>query len=184
MSDDSRPPADQTPPNPAQRRYLLTDAAYQSVVEQLIVEAQEQGKFDNLRGRGKPLVIEQNPHAGDAELAYKLLKDNDFTLPWIAARNDLLEAIAAARAQMRRQWQQHGPHIEALERVGQTAVAERRRLALRAQWQTLLDDLNKRIESVNLLLPVRQLELFQLRIEAELARLGAERAADRPSTAE
>jgi DnaJ family protein C protein 28 len=179
MSEDSSlPQHDQearTSPAGSNRRQLVTAATYRSVVEQQIQDAVDEGKFDNLPGMGKPLVFEANPHAGDKELAYKLLKDNNFTLPWIADRNDLLERIETCRAKMGRQWQLYGAEVAALERSGQPAIARRRYLALVSQWETELDQINRRIHEVNLSLPVKSLEILKLLLEAELVRIGADR---------
>ena len=58
---------------------------WQKSIDQQIEEAQRSGKFDNLPGKGKPLKLNENPFQDPAlDAAYTLLKDNDFTLPWIA----------------------------------------------------------------------------------------------------
>jgi len=159
----------------ARRRYLLTGANYKSVVEEQIQEAMEQGKFDDLPGKGKPLNLDVNPYAGDQELAFKMLKDNNFTLPWIADRNRLFEEIADFRERMLYQWQLHGAQVLAMARGGQEGVAQRRWTALIMQWQAGIDRLNKRIQDVNMGIPVRNLEILSLGIDSELTRIGAKR---------
>ena len=64
----------------------ITLSGWNSLIDDIINEARDDGKFDNLTGEGKPLDLEENPYADDKQLAYKLLKDNDFTLPWIDER--------------------------------------------------------------------------------------------------
>ena len=157
----------------ARRRYLLTGANYKSVVEEQIQEAMEQGKFDDLPGKGKPLNLDVNPYAGDQELAFKMLKDNNFTLPWIADRNRLFEEIADFRERMLYQWQLHGAQVLAMARAGQMPVALRRWTALTMQWETRIEDLNRRIRDVNLSVPVRDLHIMTMSLEAELIRIGA-----------
>jgi hypothetical protein len=66
-------------------------------VEQAIEEAQKKGIFDNLPGKGKPLNLRKNPQAGENALAFDLLQNNDYTLPWIANRREMLEVIEAFR---------------------------------------------------------------------------------------
>lgn len=155
-----------------QRRYLLNAANYRSIVEQQIQDAQERGDFDDLPGKGRPLTIEENPYAGDRELAYKLLKDNNFTLPWIAERNRLLERIADFRARLAYHWQLQGPQLRALLRAGQRPTAERRWIALTMQWQTSIDAINKDVYSHNMTLPVRSIEIYKLTLPSELTRAG------------
>lgn len=57
---------------------VLRRRAWRSHIEEMIQEAQREGKFDNLRGTGQPLQIEENIHAGDRALAYSLLKSNGY----------------------------------------------------------------------------------------------------------
>lgn len=155
-----------------QRRYLLNAVNYRSIVEQQIQDAQERGDFDNLPGKGKPLEVEENPYAGDREMAYKLLKDNNFTLPWIAERNELLNKIADFRARLAYQWQLQGPQLAALLQTGQRPTAERRWIALTAQWTTQIETLNKAVAGHNMALPVRSIEIYKLTLASELTRAG------------
>lgn len=53
-----------------------------SLIDDLIEEAREQGMFDDLPGKGKPLNLKRNPYAAERELAHDLLKNND--LMWCA----------------------------------------------------------------------------------------------------
>ena len=157
------------------RKHILTAATYKTVVEKQIQEAMERGEFDNLPGKGKPLDLDINHFAGDKELAFKMLKDNNFTLPWIADRNRLFAEIDDFRQRMRYQWQLHGAQILAMARGGQEAMAQRRWTALLAQWQSGVERLNRRVADVNMGIPVRNLEILTLGIESELIRVGAKR---------
>jgi len=65
------------------------------VMDEVMEEAMRSGAFDNLPGRGKPLKLNNNPHAPGTDLAYQLLKDNDYTLPWISERKEVIAAINA-----------------------------------------------------------------------------------------
>jgi hypothetical protein len=159
-----------------QRRELHVPlSVFESVVEKQIQEAQERGEFDNLRGSGEPIALEHNRYAGDMELAYKMLKDNDFTLPWIADRNEVTEAIAVLRGKMAYQFKLIEPEVRALARVGQTAVARQRWQALLDAWEPEIERVNTQIDTVNLLVPVRNLDILQLTLDAELRRLGVTR---------
>lgn len=62
-------------------RYM---SSTEDLVENQIIKAQQEGKFDNLPGAGKPLKLEENPfEPADMRLAFKILKDNDFAPRWI-----------------------------------------------------------------------------------------------------
>ncbi|MGB1252735.1 MAG: DUF1992 domain-containing protein [Candidatus Promineifilaceae bacterium] len=169
-------PSKQTPEESKRKRnHVLTAASYKTVVEKQIQEAMERGEFDNLPGKGKPLDLDINHYAGDNELAFKMLKDNNFTLPWIADRNRLFEDISDFRERMLYQWQLHGVQVLAMLRGGQEHVAQRRWTALLMQWQAGIDRLNKRIGDVNMGIPVRNLEILSLGIDSELTRIGVKR---------
>ncbi|MEA3440806.1 MAG: DUF1992 domain-containing protein [Chloroflexota bacterium] len=58
-------------------------------IEEHIRRAMEEGKFDDLPGKGKPLRLDHNPHEDPQwRTAYRMLRNSGFTLPWIEA--DLL----------------------------------------------------------------------------------------------
>lgn len=154
-------------------KYILTKTNYKSVVEELIQEAQERGDFDDLAGQGEPLDLEQNTFAGDMQLAYKMLKDNNFTLPWIEDRNRVMEDVKALREKIKYQWQLFGPQVLAMARGGQEAMATRRWTALLMQWTTLIDDINRRIKDVNFSIPARDLDVMTVGLDIELTRIGA-----------
>ena len=53
-------------------------------IEEIIRQAMQEGKFDDLPGKGKPLNLDQNPHQDpDWRVAHHLLKSAGFSLPWI-----------------------------------------------------------------------------------------------------
>lgn len=168
----SDPTSDETRIHSNKRRYILTGNNFKSVVEEQIQEAIERGDFENLPGKGKPLDIDDNPFARDMQMAYKLLKDNNFTLPWIEERNRMLEEIDKLRERNAHQFRLFAPQIKAMARGGQGELAKRRWIALLMQWETAMEDLNKRITDVNRMLPTMELEIYKLNLDVELTRLG------------
>jgi hypothetical protein len=63
---------------------------FEKIVEDRIKQAQKKGVFENLDGSGKPLAIEDNRMvAEDLRLAYKILKNADFTPPQIEIRKKI-----------------------------------------------------------------------------------------------
>ena len=63
---------------------------YQKIVEERIREAQRNGEFDNLPGRGKPLSLEDESHIPeDLRLAYKVLKNADCLPPEIVDKKEI-----------------------------------------------------------------------------------------------
>jgi DnaJ family protein C protein 28 len=147
-------------------------------IEQLIEEAIRDGTFDDLPGRGRPLKLATNPFAGDAQLAYQLLKDNDYTLPWIGERKTTLAKIKRFRESIRRSWVRF--------REEYLAARDRSiRMSLRLRWRSLvaereieLERLNGLIGATNLKQPGEKLEILKLTINDELKRAGAKRELD------
>lgn len=142
-------------------------------VDRLIEEAVEKGAFDNLPGRGKPLNLKKNPYAPEQSLAYELLQNNDYTLPWIAERNEMLASIEDYRATLLQEW-------ERSQRLFQVAGSAAQRHTLQQEWKAFLRqkeaellEINKAINALNLLIPASRLEVFKLSLERELQRAGA-----------
>lgn len=148
---------------------------WDNLIEDIITEGTSRGLFDNLKGKGKPLDLTKNYFAGEQELAHSLLKENDIAPAWIMQRNDVLAKQAKLRAEMKRQWEQH----EVSFRVAATDEA-RGRLTISwddacLRWLGQIEELNREIRSYNLKRPSDHLELFQLKLEKELERIGAPR---------
>lgn len=71
---------------------------WESWIDQAISEAQERGDFDNLPGRGEPLVIEENREAGDWEMGYHLLKNAEMSPPWMELNREVQAETAVLAA--------------------------------------------------------------------------------------
>ena len=144
------------------KRTPLTRANYQGLIEQRIQQAQEDGLFDNLPGAGKPLQLDDDALVPVEDRAgYRLLKSSGFTLPWIAARQEIAEERAQLDtwlAQANRRW----PRLAAAGRA-----------ALKVAYRRKLDDLQRLILTFNLKVPPGIDQLETLRMVDELQRLGA-----------
>jgi DnaJ family protein C protein 28 len=147
---------------------------WDTIMDELIEEAMRNGEFDNLAGKGKPLDLSRNPFAQETELAYSLLKNNDYTLPWIAQRREIFEKVALFREELRQTFAQYSAEY----RDSQDSGA---RQALEAGWRNYLNteveeainSLNKKIMDVNLKQPREVDEILKLVIKHELSRVGA-----------
>jgi len=63
---------------------------YHKIVEERIREAQKNGEFDDLPGRGKPLSLEDESHIPeDLRIAYKILKNADCLPPEILEKKEI-----------------------------------------------------------------------------------------------
>ncbi len=75
-------------------------------IEEQLRRAIEEGKFDNLPGKGKPLHLDDTNPYGDAdwELAYQILKESGYTLPWIETLHEIENDIDVALKELIRAW--------------------------------------------------------------------------------
>jgi hypothetical protein len=80
----------------AQRRVARGRRVWRDLVEEILGEARENGDFDNLPGKGKPLRLQDDVYSGDKALAYHLLKNNDMAPPEIERGKQIDAEIARA----------------------------------------------------------------------------------------
>lgn len=126
----------------------------------------QEGVFDNLPGKGKPLRLDDNPHEPEAwRLAHKILCDHGYTLPWIDERKQIEEAIEAAFKTLA---QAHRETHRAKE-PDVWAQAEWRRAT--NAFATAAKKLNQRIRDYNLQAPSLTFHRALIDAEKEIARL-------------
>ncbi|XP_062191045.1 uncharacterized protein LOC133894878 [Phragmites australis] len=76
-----------------------------NVVEQRIWHSMEEGHFENLPGKGKPLNLNSNPHADPAEdTLYRILSKNGCAPEWIELNKEIRGMIARWRSALRKAW--------------------------------------------------------------------------------
>ena len=146
---------------------------WSSMMDDLIDEAMSEGYFDNLPGQGKPLKLNKNPYGRESELAFELLKHNEYTLPWIAERSQLLTEIEELREEISRIWTEYSQDYQASrDEVVQAGlkVAWAKQLD---SWREQIAALNNRIDATNLKQPGERLEIYKLTLGTELKRAGA-----------
>ncbi len=171
-ADEYRNPQDETAKDDAPRSL----EAWSDLVSQRIEEAMRRGDFDNLAGRGKPVDVGGDPFVPeDQQMAFKLLRNNELVPAWIGDRQAMLRQIEEFRQQMatvageaRRAW------ITAKDDERRGQVAERWRYWV-LRWEEEIRQLNKHIGELNIKQPTLQLEIFKLRLDDELRRVGVAR---------
>ena len=150
---------------------------WESSVEKQIREAIEHGEFDNLRGKGKPLDLGENPFAPeDWRLAFKVLKDAGFAPEWIEQGKEIRNELSALATLLDSQsrWQRERrsklksltpdkmivEHEYLNELIEKTIGTYRQRATA----------LNKLIDTFNLKVPDIALQAPRLKIEEEIER--------------
>lgn len=148
----------------------------------ILDELAEQGYFQNLPGSGRPLDLsdEDNPFIpDDMRLAYRILRNAGYSLPWIELRKDIEAEIAAIdrRASAHRQkvqatlrsMHQTPPYLRAAR--WQRVHSEHREFL--ASHARQIDAVNQKIDDFNLSVPVASLQLIRLNRQRALDQLAA-----------
>jgi DnaJ family protein C protein 28 len=145
-------------------------------VSEQIEEAMERGEFRNLPGKGKPLKLDTNPFlTPQARMANRLLKENGFAPRWIELEKEikqekaqlerLLTNLKARRERLATLIAQHPQRYEAVSRTFEYELARGI-----AQYSEKLENLNRKIQRVNLLMPTRNRQYALINKEAALTR--------------
>ncbi len=139
---------------------------WDKLVEQKIREAMKEGEFDDLPGTGQPLNLDENPFEDPSlRMAHRLLRNNGFTLPWIAERTEIEAAIDEARAGLAR----------ARDELQEVRRSRRAAPQVEADHQHFLNafrrqvaDINRRIAAYNLRAPSAAFHRMPLDAEREI----------------
>ncbi|CAJ2672544.1 unnamed protein product [Trifolium pratense] len=76
-----------------------------NVVEQRIWHSMEDGQFENLPGKGKPLKLDTNPHADPAEdTLYRILSKNGCAPEWIELNKEIRSRISEWKISLKKAW--------------------------------------------------------------------------------
>jgi len=109
-------------------------------IDEIIQQAMQEGAFENLPGKGKPLNLEENPYLDrEWQLAYHLLKQNGFAPDFIEQRQQMELELATARQSLARAW---GWRRQALVEGKPADWGE-------AEWSRAKNEFEKRINEIN-----------------------------------
>jgi DnaJ family protein C protein 28 len=138
-------------------------------IDDHIRKAIEEGKFDNLPGKGQPLRWEQDANEDpDWRLAYHLLRSNGFSLPWIETRREIEESLAATHQALARAWKWRAQALASLQPAA--LVEQEWQRALRA-FRSQIAEVNQRIFNYNLEVPASRFQMRSLDVEREIAEI-------------
>ncbi|XP_071691425.1 uncharacterized protein [Rutidosis leptorrhynchoides] len=88
-----------------QRNNVRSETDIINVVEQRIWRSMEEGHFENLPGKGKPLNLDSNPHADPAEdTLYRILSKNNCAPEWVELNKEIRGDIATWRITLKKAW--------------------------------------------------------------------------------
>lgn len=146
---------------------------FDRLIEQLIRDAQAEGKFDNLPGRGRPLKLDETVESAETWAADHLLKNSGHRPAWLEEDAALQAELEQARAALRRSWAWRQAELAALGLPG--PEARRRREWVEAEWtlaqarfRELVAGLNRRQRLLNLKVPLDRFQRRLVDVDAEL----------------
>lgn len=86
-----------------QRNHVRSETDLINVVEQRIWHSMEEGQFENLPGKGKPLKLDTNPHADPAEdTLYRILSKNGCAPEWVELNKEIRFRISEWRKSLKK----------------------------------------------------------------------------------
>jgi DnaJ family protein C protein 28 len=146
-------------------------------VEDLIKKAMQEGKFDNLPGKGKKIELQQtNPHADpEWEIAFGMLKNAGYTLPWIETLQGIKKDLEAAREELRLAWLLYKFDYGQTKTAGDSAAQWEH---AKAAFRVKLDEVNRRIRDYNLHVPAVRFQRQVLTIDQEINNITKNRAGE------
>ena len=148
------------------------------IIEQKIREAQEEGKFDNLSGKGRPLNLDENPFEDPAwRMANDLLKEQGFRPDWLEEDVTLREKLAQTRTGLARTRDWRAEQLAALG-ARDDPEAIRRRAWIASGWERAVErfreslaQINAGIANLNLKVPHERFQRMKLIVEDELRKI-------------
>jgi DnaJ family protein C protein 28 len=141
---------------------------WESLIDQKIREAIEEGEFDDLAGKGQPIDLTENPFEDpDWRTAYRMLRNAGFAPAWIEERKDIEAELEVARTSLARVWI---VYKQAQNTRHSTSAAARWEKAL-SDFTAKLTELNRRVDTWNLKTPAVGFHRIRIDIEREIQRI-------------
>ncbi len=126
-------------------------AKFDRAIETIIQNAINDGVFDNLSGKGKPLDLRENPLAAkEWRMAFSMLENEGFALPWMEERKEIEKDLKEARLFLQRTWNWRITHLESGDN---TPMVEHEWRKAQAKFSEVVTALNKRIDAYNAQIP-------------------------------
>jgi len=128
------------------------------IADRKIRDAQEEGAFDNLEGKGKPLRLDSDPRVPpEQRAAYRLMKEAGLLPDWIQLDKEIREREA--------RWREQFDEIDEID--------DRRIDALLMEAARGLRELNEQIERLNLIVPAASRQRVVIDVRRRMEELEA-----------
>ncbi len=140
-------------------------------LDEQVRKAIEDGLFDDLPGKGKPIDLNENPFEDPSwRLANRMLRASGFSLPWIETRKEIEADYWEVVGELQRTWQWR---LTKGDQGYLDSVVESEWTRALEVFKSKVFDLNKRIFNYNLEAPLDQFKLRTINIEREIARISS-----------
>ncbi|KAK4766322.1 hypothetical protein SAY87_007964 [Trapa incisa] len=138
------------------RNSVRSETDIMNIVEHRIWHSMEEGQFENLPGKGKPLNLSVNPHSDPAEdTLYRILSKNGCAPEWVELNKEIRSRISEWRSSMKKAWTSTG--------AGNSSRWADTSETLKAQMR----DINDKVFRYNLIVPFGR-QMFGLKWEKEI----------------
>ncbi|RPI28271.1 MAG: DUF1992 domain-containing protein [Chloroflexota bacterium] len=138
-------------------------------IEDEIQRAIEEGQFENLPGKGKPIAWDENPFEDpEWRLANSILRQNGYSLPWIETHREIGEDLEAARKALVLAWNER---ISAAKSVQDLKRADERWGRATEAFRKKIEAVNKRIFNYNLEVPSDRFQRRKIDADREIENL-------------
>jgi DnaJ family protein C protein 28 len=140
---------------------------FSRAIDKIIQQAMEEGRFDNLPGKGKPLKLDDNPHLDQEwQLAYHMLKENGFAPEFIEKRQEIEMLLAKAREVLMRTWLWRAGALDSGEDEEMVATEWAKAQKI---FDETIEGLNKKIRDYNLIVPTPSVARAPIDYDKEMA---------------
>ncbi|PHU05153.1 hypothetical protein BC332_25975 [Capsicum chinense] len=145
-----------------QRDAVRSETDIINVVEQRIWHSMEEGQFENLPGKGKPLDLNTNPHADPAEdTLYRILSKNKCAPEWVELNKEIRTKVAEWRSALKKAWMHRG------------SVDDSKWIEASGSLKLQIHEINNKVFRYNLIVPFGR-QILGLKWEKEMDRLKEE----------
>ena len=137
-------------------------------IEELIKDAQKQGKFNGLKSDGKPVKLDDSPYTQDTRIAYGMVKEAGYTLGFLADRKKIDQLIHDVCENLQ----------EAADRYTGNSWSDMRWAKATALFREEAGEVNKKIRTYNLKAPNEQFHIIPIWIDREIEKRDPRRSGD------
>ena len=153
-------------------RESTDDKTRQNWIDKAIQDARDRGVFDNLDGEGRPIDWADESLIDEEWLmAFRIMREHGFAPQWIELRKEIDLELGKARSTVKRAWRWRNERLAGASETQRRHIEAEWRRA-RTEFAEKVSELNAKTADFNLIVPLVQLQKFQIDFDTELERLG------------